>query len=230
MVLDLACVEQRRTLKTCRTGDKNACGSYRQISNGFHLKCRRKPTDKGSTHSDSLYNITLKIWASAALSLSAIVIKHDNDSLKWITWNMFSVPMLWSFMSWQHTVLYVSATDNHCLVFMSCRQRTSHYIDTTICSYVFVCSTSEKEQTQHKVNVYILLSGGTVVSVHTTYSEIIFPALLPLNIYEYVSCGSGHKKQLPHRHINPFQSNFSANRILPSSYLFWAVKRLVDYL
>jgi hypothetical protein len=30
-------------------------------------------------------------------------------------------------------------------------------------------------------------------------------------------------------HLNPFQSNFSANRILPSSYLFWAVKRLVDY-
>jgi hypothetical protein len=30
--------------------------------------------------------------------------------------------------------------------------------------------------------------------------------------------------------INPFQSNFSANRILPSSYLFWAVKGLVDYL
>jgi hypothetical protein len=30
--------------------------------------------------------------------------------------------------------------------------------------------------------------------------------------------------------INPFQSNFSANRILPSSYLFWAGKRLVDYL
>jgi hypothetical protein len=29
--------------------------------------------------------------------------------------------------------------------------------------------------------------------------------------------------------INPFQSTFSANRILPSSYLFWAVKRLVDY-
>jgi hypothetical protein len=27
--------------------------------------------------------------------------------------------------------------------------------------------------------------------------------------------------------FNPFQSNFSANRILPSSYLFWAVKRLV---
>jgi hypothetical protein len=30
--------------------------------------------------------------------------------------------------------------------------------------------------------------------------------------------------------VNPFQSNFSANRIHPSSYLFWAVKRLVDYL
>jgi hypothetical protein len=29
--------------------------------------------------------------------------------------------------------------------------------------------------------------------------------------------------------LNPFQSNFSANRILPSSYLFWAVKMLVDY-
>jgi hypothetical protein len=30
--------------------------------------------------------------------------------------------------------------------------------------------------------------------------------------------------------FNSFQSNFSANQILPSSYLFWAVKRLVDYL
>jgi hypothetical protein len=30
--------------------------------------------------------------------------------------------------------------------------------------------------------------------------------------------------------INPFQFNFSATRILPSSYLFWAGKRLVDYL
>jgi hypothetical protein len=30
--------------------------------------------------------------------------------------------------------------------------------------------------------------------------------------------------------FNPFQPNFSANRILPNSYLFWAVKRLVDYL
>jgi hypothetical protein len=29
--------------------------------------------------------------------------------------------------------------------------------------------------------------------------------------------------------INPFQSKFSANPILPSSYLFWAGKRLVDY-
>jgi hypothetical protein len=30
--------------------------------------------------------------------------------------------------------------------------------------------------------------------------------------------------------FNPFQSNFSDNRILPSSYLFWAGKRLVAYL
>jgi hypothetical protein len=30
--------------------------------------------------------------------------------------------------------------------------------------------------------------------------------------------------------INHFQSNFSANRILPSSYLFWVVKRLVDWI
>jgi hypothetical protein len=28
--------------------------------------------------------------------------------------------------------------------------------------------------------------------------------------------------------FNPFESSFSANRILPSSYLFWAEKRLMD--
>jgi hypothetical protein len=32
------------------------------------------------------------------------------------------------------------------------------------------------------------------------------------------------------KRFNPFQSNFSATRILPSSYLFWAWKRLVGYL
>ena len=31
-------------------------------------------------------------------------------------------------------------------------------------------------------------------------------------------------------YFNPFQSNFSANCILPSSYLFWVGKKLVDYL
>jgi hypothetical protein len=31
-------------------------------------------------------------------------------------------------------------------------------------------------------------------------------------------------------YFNPFQSKFSANRILPSSYMFWAGKKLVDYL
>jgi hypothetical protein len=30
--------------------------------------------------------------------------------------------------------------------------------------------------------------------------------------------------------MNPFHSNFSANHILPSCYLFWTVKWLVDYL
>jgi hypothetical protein len=30
--------------------------------------------------------------------------------------------------------------------------------------------------------------------------------------------------------FSPFQSNFSANSLFPSSYLFWVVKRLVDYL
>jgi hypothetical protein len=30
--------------------------------------------------------------------------------------------------------------------------------------------------------------------------------------------------------FNPFQSNFSATRILHSSYLFWAEKRLEGYL
>jgi hypothetical protein len=35
---------------------------------------------------------------------------------------------------------------------------------------------------------------------------------------------------IKHLTLNPFQSNFSANRILPSSYLFRAGKRLVDYL
>jgi hypothetical protein len=30
--------------------------------------------------------------------------------------------------------------------------------------------------------------------------------------------------------INPFRSNFSATSIVPSSYLFWAGKRLVGYL
>jgi hypothetical protein len=32
------------------------------------------------------------------------------------------------------------------------------------------------------------------------------------------------------KRFNPFQTSFSATRILPSSYLFWAGKRLVDYL
>jgi hypothetical protein len=41
-----------------------------------------EPTNKGSAHRDSLYNITLKIWANAALSLSAIVTECSDESLK----------------------------------------------------------------------------------------------------------------------------------------------------
>jgi len=39
-----------------------------------------------------------------------------------------------------------------------------------------------------------------------------------------------HLRQFSAFSFNPFQSTFSANRILPSSYLLWAGKRLVDYL
>jgi hypothetical protein len=45
-----------------------------------------------------------------------------------------------------------------------------------------------------------------------------------LNVMLYVYWLSGST------HFNPFQSNFSTTRILPSSYLFWTGKRLVDYL
>ena len=43
-----------------------------------------------------------------------------------------------------------------------------------------------------------------------------------------------HAVQVSHTvyvdNFNPFQSNFSANCILPSSYLLWAGKRLMYYL
>jgi hypothetical protein len=44
------------------------------------------------------------------------------------------------------------------------------------------------------------------------------------------ACMNGLPLDIEEDKINPFQSNFSANRILPSSYLFWAGKMLVDYL
>jgi hypothetical protein len=47
-------------------------------------------------------------------------------------------------------------------------------------------------------------------------------ATININIYKLSLCFQGN--------FNPFQCNFSANRVLLSSYLFWVVKRLVDYL
>jgi hypothetical protein len=46
-----------------------------------------------------------------------------------------------------------------------------------------------------------------------------------------LSCALYKRAYMIIRHfcLNPFQSNFSTTRILPSSYLFWAGKR-VDYL
>jgi hypothetical protein len=58
---------------------------------------------------------------------------------------------------------------------------------------------------------------------HDKYTERNSNQKLPTasNYYKYL---------LVLQSFNPFQSNFSATRILPSSYLFWAGKRLMDYL
>jgi hypothetical protein len=44
-----------------------------------------------------------------------------------------------------------------------------------------------------------------------------------------MSMAVAHMAVISRGGLNPFQFNFSANRILSSTYLFWAVKRLVDY-
>jgi hypothetical protein len=49
-----------------------------------------------------------------------------------------------------------------------------------------------------------------------------------LALHNKISCNL--RRINSYKPINPFKSNFSANRKLPSSYLFWAVKRLMDYL
>jgi hypothetical protein len=59
-----------------------------------------------------------------------------------------------------------------------------------------------------------------VVTYTLPETEIKLPYYILWNSDQYIGCKS----------FNPFQSNFSANRILPSSYLSWAGKRLVDYL
>jgi hypothetical protein len=94
-------------------------------------------------------------------------------------------------------VSYASARDIHihCLVFMSCRQRTSHYIDTTLYSYDFVRNTSEKEQILHKIKVYILLSQGTAVNVHTTEGR--FTHGMPFPCHAVLLIHTCHAAPLP---------------------------------
>ena len=63
---------------------------------------------------------------------------------------------------------------------------------------------------------------------HPIRPESLAALLLEAQILQYQQY-----QPFPHKcraNINPFQSNFSANHILPSSYLMWAGKRLVDYL
>jgi hypothetical protein len=48
--------------------------------------------------------------------------------------------------------------------------------------------------------------------------------------FVYETYPQGLTNTIRHTLVNPFQSNFSATRILPSPYLFCAGKRLVDYL
>ena len=52
------------------------------------------------------------------------------------------------------------------------------------------------------------------------------------NKMSHLECKQSQVSQnpFPKTKINPLQSNFCANRILPSSYLLWAGKRLVDCL
>ena len=141
---------------------KTCVDHYARSLTASTLQCGREPTNKGAAHTDWLYNITIKICANAA---SNVVMKFSNEFLEIRP----SYPR-YGLSCCDNIVLCASAADIHvhCLVFVSCRQRTSHYIDTTFFSYVFVCNTSEKEQIQHKIKVYILPSQGTVVTVHTT--------------------------------------------------------------
>ena len=54
--------------------------------------------------------------------------------------------------------------------------------------------------------------------------------LMPKTIQQQIRSTVAGNKIVSWTSIDPFQSDFSANRVLPSSYLLWAGKRLVDYL
>jgi hypothetical protein len=67
------------------------------------------------------------------------------------------------------------------------------------------------------------------VSIYTTPYIILTNTdclAFPLDILSYFTLFS----YITVLYFNPFQSNFSATRILPSSYLFWAGKWMVDCL
>jgi hypothetical protein len=83
-------------------------------------------------------------------------------------------------------------------------------------------------------NIYFYTSGTLFPKVD--FKDLQFPycPVLPSTVLcicavvFYVNMVQTEGFQTKEKTINPFQSNFSANRILPSSYLFWAGKRLVD--
>jgi hypothetical protein len=82
--------------------------------------------------------------------------------------------------------------------------------------------TSQPTLEQHKLFLEILMLRGFIRHNIRILVKIVqnVTECLPVNM-EFLCA------QLK---LNPFQSNFSATRILPSSYLFWAEKRLVGYL
>jgi kynurenine formamidase len=66
---------------------------------------------------------------------------------------------------------------------------------------------------------------NVIFETHQTLLEAQIFGIENMNLEKDVLPGKWLKEA-----INPFQSNSSATRIVPSSYLFWAGKRLVDYL
>jgi hypothetical protein len=79
----------------------------------------------------------------------------------------------------------------------------------------------------------------TVYSSMLKYLHFEFRSSFPCLLVVLHEMLSSYEKDFPHNSktlslmrklLTPFQSNFSATCIFPSSYLFWAEKRLVGYL